>query len=95
VDKCILLNLYELSESKMKDGSVSHSHPTLLVQNKEGNLGCEICKCKMSNAELSGDKVVFLSDCETLLSLVSTLAFDASDTFLTYIRDRLSRPPRR
>ena len=49
VDKCILLNLYELSESKMKDGSVSHSHPTLLVQNKEGNLGCEICKCKMSN----------------------------------------------
>ncbi|CAC5424663.1 CACNA1G [Mytilus coruscus] len=52
VDKCILLNLYELSETKKKIGSVSQSHPTLLVQNKDGgggHKGCEICRCKMSN----------------------------------------------
>ena len=49
VDKCILLNLYELSESKKKSGSGSQSQPSLLVQNKDGQHGCEICKCKMSN----------------------------------------------
>lgn len=46
VDKCILLNLYELSDASKKDGSVSQSHPTLFIQSRDG---CEICKCKMSN----------------------------------------------
>lgn len=49
LDKCILLNLYELSECRKKRGSVSQSHPTLLVQNKDGVQGCEVCRCKMSN----------------------------------------------